>query len=222
MKRRRGGRPHPGPPGAVAPPNPEAAREHPKLRLTVPWESIDLSAQNQIRNVLALPQLVRLAIMPDVHAGYDLPVGGVALLQDAVSPSFVGFDIGCGMCHVNLGMTAKELGLDKQKDRERFFSRLRSRVPAGPSGKGAMPTDMTFKSACNDKDLDKCVNQAIHEQSGSLGSGNHFLELGENAQGHVAITIHSGSRRAGYEIAFWYMARGSGSPIPTTGDLGKA
>jgi tRNA-splicing ligase RtcB len=53
--------------------------EHPKLRLTIPWESMELGAQQQIIRVLAMPELEMLAVMPDVHAGYNLCIGGVAL-----------------------------------------------------------------------------------------------------------------------------------------------
>jgi tRNA-splicing ligase RtcB len=57
---------------------------------------------------------------------------------------------------------------------------------------------------------------------GSLGSGNHFLELGENSQGQLGITIHSGSRRAGYTIADWYIRKAQGSIIELSSELGQA
>jgi len=66
-----------------------------RLFSTVPLEEIEQSAQQQIFDVLELDCLKKLAIMPDVHAGYDLPIGGVALLEGMISPSFVGYDIGC-------------------------------------------------------------------------------------------------------------------------------
>lgn len=182
--------------------------EHPKLRLTVPWESMELEAQQQIIRVLAMPELETLAVMPDVHAGYDLCIGGVALLRGAISPSFVGYDIGCGMCHVNTAMTKDELELTRPKDREKLFTRLQEYVPAGLGKKGNNASDFIFRSACGDKNLDKNIEPVIYEQFGTLGSGNHFLEIGENKAGHIGITIHSGSRRAGYDIASWYIKKG--------------
>lgn len=194
--------------------------EHPKLRLTIPWESMELEAQQQIIRVLAMPELECLAVMPDVHAGYDLCIGGVALLRGAVSPSFVGYDIGCGMCHVNTGCTAGELKLERPRDREKCFSRLQEVVPAGLGKKARTASDFVFRSASGDKHLDKKVEPFIYEQLATLGSGNHFLEVGENAAGQVGVTIHSGSRRVGYDIASWYMRKGRLLSLDT--ELGRA
>ena len=194
---------------------------HPKLRLTIPWESIELEAQNQIRRVLSVPELERLAVMPDVHPGYDLCIGGVALLRGLISPSFVGYDIGCGMCHINLRRNAKDLGLGRPKDREKFFARLQNAVPSG-LGEGDAAARIAFRSASGEKDLESMVNKTASRQLGSLGSGNHFLELGENSRGELGITIHSGSRRAGYDIAAWYIKAAKGSFITLDSPLGQA
>ena len=72
--------------------------KHEKLKLTIPWDEIEEGAQEQIKSVLKVPSLKKLAIMPDVHQGYTLPIGGVALLDGMICPEFVGVDIGCGMC----------------------------------------------------------------------------------------------------------------------------
>ena len=194
---------------------------HPKLRLTVPWESIERDAQNQILRVLSVPELERLAIMPDVHPGHDLCIGGVALLRGLISPSFVGYDIGCGMCHVNLRENADSLGVDRPKDREKFFARLQKAVPSGlGEGNGSVPVH--FHSAGGEKTLDEKINRTATRQLGSLGSGNHFLELGVNSGGDVGITIHSGSRRAGYDIADWYIRKAKSSFIELHSELGQA
>ena len=193
---------------------------HPKLKLTVPWESIDLSAQQQIINVLAMPELECLAIMPDVHAGYDLCIGGVALLRGAVSPSFVGYDIGCGMCHVNTGASLEELGLSGVNSREKFFKKIGEIVPAGKGKTANIDAGISFSSACGDANLDRKIKPILHTQYGTLGSGNHFLEIGVNPAGNVGVTIHSGSRRAGFEIASWYMKRGRTFTLDS--DLGRA
>jgi tRNA-splicing ligase RtcB len=195
---------------------------HLKLRLTVPWESIERDAQNQILRVLDLPELELLAIMPDVHPGYDLCIGGVALLKNAVAPSFVGYDIGCGMCHINLQKNAGELGLAKDRQREKFFVGLSSAVPSGLGKTGNSESDMIFHSACGDKKLDGKIKPIIRDQLATLGGGNHFLEIGENSKGKIGVTIHSGSRRAGYDIADWYMRRSQKKLLDLSGDLGKA
>ncbi len=194
--------------------------EHPKLRLTIPWTSMELEAQQQIIRVLAMPELELLAIMPDVHAGYDLCIGGVALLRGVISPSFVGYDIGCGMCHVNTKASTRDLGLTKGKDREKLFEKLQDAVPAGLGKKADTASDFVFRSAAGDRELDKKVEPFIYSQLATLGSGNHFLEIGENSAGEVGITIHSGSRRVGYDIASWYMRKGR--LLSMSADLGQA
>jgi len=187
--------------------------QHAKLTLTLAWEDIDAEAQKQILKTLELPELARLVIMPDVHAGYDLCIGGVALLRRTVCPSFVGYDIGCGMCHVNTEKSLAELGLDSKKSLEDLFALLRQRIPAG-LGKGhKADSDISFRSACGDKNLEKTIAPLIAAQLGTLGSGNHFLELGVNAAGRLGITVHSGSRRCGYDIAASYMKKGRLLPL---------
>ena len=194
--------------------------EHPKLRLTIPWSGMELDAQQQIIRVVAMPELEVLAVMPDVHAGYDLCIGGVALMRGVVSPSFVGYDIGCGMCHVNTEKSLHELGLEKPKDREKLFARIQEAVPAGLGKKSRVGSDFVFRSASGDKHLDKKVEPFIYTQLATLGSGNHFLEVGENRAGSVGVTIHSGSRRVGYDIASWYMKKGR--LLSLEGELGQA
>jgi tRNA-splicing ligase RtcB len=193
-----------------------------RLKLTIPWESIEKGAQDQIRNVLTMPQLKTLAIMPDVHAGYDLCIGGVALLEGVVCPSFVGFDIGCGMGHINLKQTAQKLGLKKPKDKEKLFKRIAEAIPAGVGETYETPpnTYEKFKSAAEDTELDNAINSVLLKQLGTLGGGNHFLEIGENSKKEIGITIHSGSRRIGYNIAQWYINKGR--ILALDSDLGKA
>lgn len=200
---------------------------HPKLKLTVPWESIELEAQQQIIRVLAMPELERLAVMPDVHPGYDLCIGGVALMRGVVVPSFVGYDIGCGMCHVNTGATLSELGIGSMDSRKILFEHIRETIPAGigetTAGKkkaSYIDADFAFKSACGDAWLDKRIKPFVHTQFGTLGSGNHFLEIGVNAHGKVGVTVHSGSRRVGYEIASWYMKKAR--TLALDSELGRA
>jgi tRNA-splicing ligase RtcB len=150
-----------------------------------------------------------------------LCIGGVALLRGLISPSFVGYDIGCGMCHVALRENAAGLGLGRPKDREKFFARLQRAVPSGlGEGHGSVPVD--FRSAAGEQALTDKVKQTAARQLGSLGSGNHFLELGVNSRGDVGITMHSGSRRAGYDIADWYIRKAKGSFIELHSELGQA
>jgi len=174
-----------------------------KLKSLIPIHEIEQSAQTQIYNNLELDFLKILAIMPDVHMGYTLPIGGVALLDDVISPEYVGYDIGCGMCCVITDMIAKDI---KEKKRIKIFDKLYDTIPVGvgvPRESG-IPNDH-FESASGDKDLNKKVNMKQYIQMGTLGGGNHFIELGESRDGFVVATIHSGSRNIGHSIADYYM-----------------
>jgi tRNA-splicing ligase RtcB len=106
------------------------------------------------------------------------------------------------------------------EDREALFSRVRERVPAGSGNNANIDAGLVFVSSCGDAMLDKKIKPFTHTQLGALGSGNHFLEIGVNGEGMVGVTIHSGSRRVGYEIASWYMRKGR--LLSLESDLGRA
>lgn len=193
----------------------------PRLALTIPQENIEREAWKQIEDILTLDCLKRLAIMPDVHAGYDMPIGGAALLEGFISPSFVGYDIGCGMCHINTGMGLQECGLETREERDAFLEMLHERIPVGFAQHSNDMTDyFRFGSASGDNGLNQRVRSKGGVQFGTLGGGNHFLEVGVNDQGIVGITIHSGSRRSGWEIGDWYMKQGR--LLALDSDLGRA
>lgn len=180
-----------------------------KLASLIPLAEIEQKAQQQIYAALELDFLKKLAIMPDVHAGYDLPIGGVALLEGKVSPSFVGYDIGCGMCYIDTEVPAKEL-LGSQKAKEKLFKRIYQRIPTGVGGdhQDGGRDYQGFVTPSGDKNLGNMVNARLNRQLGTLGSGNHFIEIGETQEGSLAVTLHSGSRGVGYAIAEFYMKKG--------------
>jgi tRNA-splicing ligase RtcB len=142
--------------------------------------------------------------MPDCHQGYTLPIGGVALLDGVISPEYVGYDEGCGMCCIVTDMLASKLN---KKHWEKIFKKIYDTIPVGvgvPRTKAYYDIPQ-FKTASGDKGLQKKVVDKQYVQVGTLGAGNHFIEIGENRTGHVVITIHSGSRNIGHSIASYYM-----------------
>lgn len=188
-----------------------------RLKLTLPIEEIEPSALEQIEAALKLPCLKLLVIMPDVHTGYDLPIGGVALLDDHVWPGAVGYDIGCGMCHVNTGMKRSEL-----PDLEELFEYLSNVIPVGFHKLKTPATDVSpFISASRFAALTDSVMCNAVKQLGTLGSGNHFIEIGVNKEDTVGITVHSGSRRSGWLVGDFYMRLTKG-PVPLRSKHGKA
>lgn len=172
-----------------------------KLFSLVPMEEIEQSAQQQIYEVLALPFLKKLAIMPDVHTGYTLPIGGVALLDNVISPEMVGFDIGCGMCLVQTDIDASSWDI---KEKKSIFEKIYASIPTGVGGNGVFINYPEFRSGLDDSNFSKAVDAKVHTQLGTLGSGNHFIELGANKDNKIAIIIHSGSRNVGHQICTHY------------------
>ena len=175
-----------------------------KLETLIPLEMLEHSAQQQIFNALELDFLLKLAIMPDCHTGYSLPIGGVALLDNVISPDYVGYDIGCGMCYIDTQLETS-IFFKNQKDKEKIFDKIYSLIPVGfNSNEDPNPYD-DFPNASGDKELYEKVISKLYIQLGTLGGGNHFIEIGENQKGHLTITIHSGSRNMGHSIASYYM-----------------
>lgn len=175
-----------------------------KLKTLIPLEELEYSAQSQIYDALALDFLIKLAVMPDCHTGYSLPIGGVALLDNVISPGYVGYDIGCGMCYILTNILAEDF-FKRENKKHHLFEEIYERIPVGfNSRQESMPYDK-FLSASGDKDLNEKVEGRLWVQLGTLGGGNHFIEIGVNREGFIAITIHSGSRNIGHSIASYYM-----------------
>ena len=175
-----------------------------KLRSLIPIWELEQGAQNQIYDALKLDFLLKLAIMPDCHTGYSLPIGGVALLDSVISPGYVGYDIGCGMCYIATRIVAANF-FKRERKKLQVFEQIYEKVPVGFTWREEGLGYDEFKSASSDKNLNKKVASRLFVQLGTLGGGNHFIELGENREGYLTITIHSGSRNMGHSIASYYM-----------------
>lgn len=190
-----------------------------KVSSLIPIEEIEDEAVKQLEKAGLRDFIKRLAVMPDIHAGYDLPIGTVALTDNIISPSFVGYDIGCGMCQVKLGESAQEV-LAQSGGAEEVRRRIHAEVPVGFSSLRKRVHYPEFVSALDDRGFSKGVQEKLESQLGTLGGGNHFIEFGENKGGEAFITIHSGSRNSGHKIAEAYMKRGHYLELDS--DLGRA
>jgi tRNA-splicing ligase RtcB len=176
---------------------------------------VEQAALNQLINVANLPIIHdHIAVMPDVHAGVGATVGSVIPCVNAVIPAAVGVDIGCGMCAVPTNLTANDLP-DSLKDIRYSIER---EIPVGFNAykdeSHLLATEVGFfYSSKVDGLLEKYKvregKQSPVQQLGTLGGGNHFIEvcLDENAQ--VWVMLHSGSRGIGNKIgnAFIEVAR---------------
>lgn len=173
-----------------------------KIASLVPLEEIEVTAQQQLFENAKIPFISKIAVMPDIHAGYDLPIGSVALVRDHISPSFVGFDVGCGMLCYEIPNS--NFANWSEEDRFDVFNKIIESIPTG-FAEHNKPYAKSFYSASGNKELSAKVNAKLPLQYGTLGGGNHFIEIGHNDKGSVFITVHSGSRRPGWEIGNFYM-----------------
>jgi len=173
-------------------------------------DDIEGPALAQARNLANLPFTFKhVAIMPDAHPGYGMPIGGVLATENAVVPNAVGVDIGCGMCAVRTSLTEitqdelKKILGSKESNRG-----IRAVVPVGFNHqKLAQSQDLMPDLSTVDKvKSSKVVQffQAGQKQLGTLGGGNHFIEIQHGNDGHIWLMIHSGSRNIGLKIATHY------------------
>jgi len=159
-------------------------------------EVLEDSAMEQFKKAMSLDCNVQGALMPDAHTGYTLPIGAVIKSKGKIFPSYVGYDIGCGMCAVKLNV--KKENIDFQKLKEYIVKN----VPVGTE-KYAEKQKYSLKEPFTEV-AKKAFESGIY-QLGTLGGGNHFIEVGEGKDGYLWIVIHSGSRGFGYKIAEHYM-----------------
>jgi tRNA-splicing ligase RtcB (3'-phosphate/5'-hydroxy nucleic acid ligase) len=163
---------------------------------------IEEGALQQAKNIANLPFAFKhVAMMPDSHEGYGMPIGGVLATNGVIVPNAVGVDIGCGMCAVKTSIS--EISVDKLK---KIISRARKMVPLGfnhhknKQPLNLMPsTDGLISGGIVEKEFDNALTQI-----GTLGGGNHFIEIQKGSDGHVWIMMHSGSRNFGLKVAEHY------------------
>ncbi|MEU7532273.1 RtcB family protein [Saccharothrix sp. NPDC042600] len=168
------------------------------IRLWANPDEVEEQALRQLRNISALPWAVKhVAVMPDVHYGMGATVGSVIALKDAVSPAAVGVDIGCGMTAVRTSLHANDLPADLKHLR----GALEKAVPVG----FAMHKEPVVSPDAFWDGFDRLVptldqGKALR-QMGTLGGGNHFLEVCLDTDDRVWVMLHSGSRGIGNQLA---------------------
>ena len=166
---------------------------------------VEENAMQQIENLTTLPFLFHhLAIMPDVHAGMGMPIGGVLACKDAVIPNAVGVDIGCGMCAVKTNWKVSEI--PQQVLRKEIMRGIRQRIPLGMEHHKEAQDEKYLPTGFDIEELE-VVNRrknSIPHEVGTLGGGNHFIELQKDEEGTLWIMIHSGSRNLGARVGEHY------------------
>ncbi len=161
----------------------------------------------QATNLANHPATVsHVALMPDCHVGFGMPIGGVIACDAAVIPNAVGVDIGCGMVAVRTSQSADEL---TEKDIIRLLQCVKRQVPVGEGRSHSRPQEWEGFEEVEELPggVGKDGWQLARCSLGSLGGGNHFIEIQSDTEGFVWLMVHSGSRNLGYRIASYYHKR---------------
>jgi tRNA-splicing ligase RtcB len=159
---------------------------------------LESSAFDQVVNLTNLPfAFHHVAIMADAHCGKGTCIGSVLATKEAVVPNCVGLDVGCGMTAVRVLGSVPSRG-----EVERIMEDIRKKIPVGFDSRGSThkrskELDKYFAS----KIVNQFAGQASYKQIGTLGGGNHFIEIQRDELGQCYIMIHSGSRNLGKRVA---------------------
>lgn len=177
---------------------------------------IDNRTLEQFKSCYELPFVEKAALMPDAHAGYVAPIGAVLITKDYIVPSWVGFDIGCGVTAIKI--TNKNILEKIINKKDEIYKEVNKAVPMG-LGNLSHPQTIhrssieklqdilaEFIKKNHDPEVYKILKNKGISNLGTLGEGNHFIELGTDGAAPWII-IHTGSRNIGHKIATIYMKK---------------
>jgi len=178
------------------------------IKIWAPIDQVESQSLDQLVNIANLPFVFHhVAAMPDVHLGKGATVGSVIATKGAICPAAVGVDIGCGMAAVRTNLTSFDFG-------DGLAAKLRNAIERGvPVGNGPAGSHNDSTSGASSwlrrapAEMAAKINARQLAQLGTLGGGNHFIELCHDESDHVWIMLHSGSRNFGKTIAEGHMKR---------------
>lgn len=154
----------------------------------------------QITDLANLPfAFHHVALMADAHVGYGMPIGGILASQDYIVPNAVGVDIGCGMVAVETSMKREEF-IEK---REEIGHEITRSIPTG-FHKHKKPQEHEFLNKFPKLEVISPEIRNIKRQLGTLGGGNHFIDIHIDEKDTIWLMVHSGSRNIGKKIADYY------------------
>lgn len=197
-------------------------------------EHLEEECLRQALNLSNLPFAFRhIALMPDTHAGYGMPIGGVLAADGVIIPNAVGVDIGCGMVFARTNVQAellREVTAPGGTLAQYLVGQIMRAVPQGfdhhkekqkSKFLDAYRVERLYRYGA--ADLPK--KEEAYMQLGTLGGGNHFIELQEDEDGYMSLMVHTGSRNFGYKVANYFnrvakdLNRPMGSEVPSHFDL---
>ena len=165
--------------------------------------TIEEGALKQIENLASLPFAFKhIAIMPDCHQGYGMPIGSVLATEGVIVPNAVGVDIGCGMCASPTNIPISYMDSETLK---LLMGEIRKKIPVGFAHReevleyNIMPPFSRDFSCVITSEFDNALKSL-----GTLGGGNHFIEIQSGSDGFIWVMIHSGSRNLGKKVADHY------------------
>ncbi len=188
------------------------------------WGTPDPGAVSQIRTCALTAD--KVALMADHHKGYAVPIGGVVAYKDAISPSGVGYDIACGNKAVRVDMPGAEL----RANIPRIMDEVWTTISFGVGRKNNERVDHAlFESPGWKAQAASPLKEMARQQLGTVGSGNHYVDLFTDEQDRVWIGVHFGSRGLGHKLATWFLEKGGAKDgmdvepcvIPASTDLGE-
>lgn len=191
----------------------QTKQDHAGIKCWIPEHEVEPQAVEQLRNIASLPIIFKhLAVMPDCHLGRGACVGSVIATKNAISPAAVGVDIGCGMAAVKTNFKAHQLPDNLHKIR----SKVEKMIPVGNGPAGARSKSDNrkhspgvlnhFKKFKMLPDHAQDFEHVALNQVGTLGGGNHFIELCLDENDNIWLMLHSGSRRIGQAIAQYHIS----------------
>jgi tRNA-splicing ligase RtcB len=190
-----------------------------RFKIFADEKTIDPEALKQFHSAMDNSFVIRGALMPDAHAGYSLPIGAVVATNGVILPSWVGYDIGCGVAAARLDI-GKE-ALEQLETRKDIHGRIESNIPTGMGELHKRPLPYAPRSPVETDFMKRLTGDAfINKSLGTLGGGNHFIELGYDEESKLWVVIHSGSRGLGHKTATNYMKLASKSDKPLEGHFG--
>lgn len=166
-------------------------------------EPVDESALSQIKNCARTADAA--ALMADHHKGYAVPIGGVVAYRDSISPSGVGFDIACGNKAVLLDVPASEVRAHIRKIMDDIWGNLSFGI--GLKNKQRVDHEL-FDDPAWKLPAVRSLKDTARAQLGTIGSGNHYVDLFEDEQGRAWIGVHFGSRGLGHKTATFFLNAG--------------
>jgi tRNA-splicing ligase RtcB len=176
-------------------------------RITV-YGDVDRRAVDQLVRCAEAGDALRAVLCADGHVGYSQPIGGAVAYADHVSPSGVGYDIACG----NKAARTDMLAADVRGDLPRIMDAIFDRISFGVGRKNREPVDHPVLDAIADAEFapQRRLRELAAQQLGTVGSGNHYVDLFEGDDGYVWVGVHFGSRGFGHRTASGFLALAEG------------